>query len=198
TADGAPLDRGIEIVDFPICVRLYGDRFPFSESLPDGADVRFLAGTSGEWLTHEIETWDPKAGLAVIWVRIPILRGNDRQELKLYWGNPNAARRSFKNRVFDASNGFVTVWHFGDEQVDSTGQLEAIDTGTVKIAGPVGSARGFSSGNGINLGTAIEELPEGASPHTTEAWIRVEEPNATILAAPGASPMPQCFISPNT
>lgn len=181
TPDGAAIDPGAEIHDFPVCIRLFSDTFPFSECQRDGADLRFYSPSADCVLPHEIDLWDPQSGVAILWVRVPTIRGDERQELQVYWGNNNATSASSGKHVFDASNGFVTVWHFGDQLVDSAGSLQAKDTGTTQAEGPIGRARRFSSGRGLNLGTTIEDLPTGSSAHSTEAWIEVERPNSTIL-----------------
>ena len=80
TPEGVDLPASASLTDFPLLVRLHRDHFPFSEVSADGNDIRFSAG--GKPLPFEIEQWDPEAGAASIWVRIPLIRGNERQELK--------------------------------------------------------------------------------------------------------------------
>lgn len=182
TPSGVPIDADAAVREFPLCIRLYSDTFPFEQCQPDGADLRVHSPIDDRLLPYEIETWDPTHGFALLWVRVPVIRGNQRQELKLYWGKPGVAPESSGQQVFNASNGFVTVWHFADQVVDSTGLLQAADHGTKSAESPLGLARAFSNGQGIDAGKTITGLPAGAAPHTTEAWVRVDQPNATLLA----------------
>jgi len=181
TENGVSLKPQSEIEDFPLCIRLYADRFPFSECKPLGEDLRIYSPANDRILAYEIDTWAPNEGIAALWVRVPRIRSDERQELRLYWGNPDAKAESSGSQVFNAANGFVTVWHFGGELADSTGLLAARDTGTQPTQGVVGQARRFSSGHGIRIGTDIDHFPSAAHPHATEAWILVDRPNTTIL-----------------
>lgn len=181
TSDGVQIDGMEEIREFPLCIRLYADSFPFSECQPNGDDIRVYSPSNDSLLAYEIDAWDPKQGFAVLWVRVPKIRFDERQELQLYWGNPGAISESSGREVFNASNGFVTVWHLGETVVDSVGVLQANDTGTRATEGLVGGARRFASGKGICVGTDIANLTTGALPHTSEAWIRVDRPNSTVL-----------------
>ena len=165
---------------FPLLVRLHRDFFPFHQAQPDGRDLRF-ATPQGVELPHEIEQWDPAAGSASIWVRIPEIRGHSRQELRVCWGNPAANNTSNPTAVFSASNGFASVWHMTGPVTDVVGTLPSKDTGTKPTQGIVGAARGFSGGHGIFGGNRIPNYPSGASPHSSAAWVRAERPNVTIL-----------------
>ena len=75
------------VEDFPLLVRLDKDWFDFSQAQPGGADIRFFTA-EGKPLPYQIELWDAAEGTAAIWVRIPEIRGNARQEIKMHWGNP--------------------------------------------------------------------------------------------------------------
>ena len=182
TPDGANATAGTEVHEFPLCVRLYGDTFDFSQCQNDGNDLRFTLAETGTSLAYEIDTWDPKAGFAVLWVRIPTIRGNDRQEITLHWGNAAARPGSKGQSVFNESNGFASVWHLGETLADSTGAIESKDTGTRVTAGTLGQARLFSQNHGLSMGEKIEGLPIGSEPHTTEAWVMIDRPNSTIVA----------------
>ena len=92
TPEGADLPESAAVRDFPVLVRLHRDFFPFSEAAKDGRDIRFSSGE--EPLAFEVERWDVEAGTASIWVRVPEITGNDRQELAIHWGNPDAASAS--------------------------------------------------------------------------------------------------------
>jgi hypothetical protein len=179
TPEGAGLEEGAVVKDFPLLVRLNPDHFPFSEAAIDGRDIRFSSG--GNPLSHEIEEWDREAGQASIWVRIPEIQGNRQQELKLHWGNPQAQDASDGKSVFNNGNGYCGVWHMAPGTLDSTGQLDSKDTGTQASRGMVGPARYFPGGKGIFCGTEIQGLPSGQESHSTQLWFRSEVANAEML-----------------
>lgn len=180
TPGGADLPASASVKDFPLLVRLHRDHFPFSEAASGGSDIRFSAG--GRPLSYEIDEWDRKAGTASIWVRIPLIRGNERQEIKIHWGKPDAPNASDGKAVFNASNGYVGVWHLGGDVRDVTGNLESEDKGTTMAEGLVGAARHFPGKMGVFCGKEIEVLPAGGATHSTQAWFRPESSNGRVVA----------------
>jgi hypothetical protein len=180
TPEGAGLPASAVEKDFPLLVGLHKDFFDFSQAKADGADLRFST-SAGEPLAYQIEEWDAVRGTASIWVRIPIIKGNARQEIKLHWGKADAASVSDGKAVFSESNGYLSVFHLGHAVNDEVGTLEVKDTGTAVTAGIVGKARRFSGKAGLFGGDKIATYPTGASPHSSEAWIRASTPNTTIL-----------------
>lgn len=180
TSDGANLPASASEDGFPLLVRLHRDFFNFSQAKAQGEDIRFSTGT-GTPLAYQVEEWDAASGTAGIWVRIPNIKGNARQEVRLYWGKADAAGESSGAAVFNESNGFLSVWHMNDPVKDEVGTLESKDTGTTSSSGMIGKSRHFGAGKGINCGEHIATYPSGASPHSSEAWFRAEKPNATIL-----------------
>lgn len=178
TADGANLPAGAVERDFPVLLRLHRDFFDFRAAAPDGSDVRF-ATPSGQPLAHAIDEWDATAGVAAVWVRIPVIRGQEQQEVRMQWGR--AGDPSAAGAVFSRSNGFVSVWHLGASVQDAAGTLESKDTGTTVVPGVVGSARRFPGGKGVFGGERIPDYPAGGAAHSTEAWFRAEKPNTTLI-----------------
>jgi hypothetical protein len=180
TPEGADLPATASEDGFPLLVRLNKDFFDFSQAETNGEDIRF-ATSSGTPLAYEIDEWDAKAGTASVWVRIPNIKGNLRKEIKLYWGKADAVSESNGSAVFNASNGYLGVWHMNGPVKDVAGTLESKDTGTAPSPGMIGKGRRFDVGKGVNCGESITGLPAGASPHSSQAWVRAEKPNATVL-----------------
>jgi len=180
TSAGADLPAGARVEQFPLLVRLHRDFFDFSQAQPGGEDVRFVS-PDGVPLVHQIEEWNPSAGQASLWVRIPVIEGNSRQEIQMRWGNPRAVAPSGNRSVFDASNGYLGVWHMDPRGQDEVHGLKGKDTGTQPVQGLIGPARHFEAGQGISLGEQIAHFPTGSRPHTTEAWFRAKQPNSRIL-----------------
>ena len=181
TPDGANLPASASVENFPLLVRLNKDFFDFSQAQPGGADLRFST-SRGEPLAYQIEEWDTAKGVASVWVRVPKITGNARQEIKLHWGKPDEKSESDGKAVFNESNGYLSVWHMHDGNTDEVGNLKTVDTGTMSTTGIIGQARHFSGKKGIFGGDKIANFPTGSSPHTTEAWFRAEKPNARVIA----------------
>ncbi|HET6249503.1 MAG TPA: DUF2341 domain-containing protein [Tepidisphaeraceae bacterium] len=180
TPSGADLPAEALLRDFPVLVRLDRDFFDFAQAKSHGEDVRFST-PDGMPLAFQIDDWNAKDGSAAVWVRIPLLKGNDRQEIVMHWGNENANSESSGKAVFNDGNGYLSVWHMNDEAQDEVGTLQTKDTGTQPAAGIIGAARHFPGGAGIFGGDKIAKYPSGGDAHSTEAWFRAEKPNATII-----------------
>ncbi len=180
TPDGANLPATAAEENFPVLVRLHKDFFDFTQAKPAGEDLR-VSNAGGDPLPFEIEEWDAGKGVASIWVRIPSIKGNARQEIKLHWGNPAAASESSGKNVFNAASGYLGVFHMNGPVKDETGNLQTKDTGTTEAQGMIGAARHFPGGHGIFLGEMITTLPKGSSPNTTEVWFRPEVANGRVL-----------------
>lgn len=180
TPDGANLPASAVVESFPVLVRLDKDFFDFRQAKPNGEDLRFSSST-GERLAFQVEDWNAMQGVASVWVRVPKIRGNARQEIKLHWGNSTAVSESDANSVFNESNGYQSVWHMSDPVRDDAGALTTTDTGTTTTKGMIGRARHLSVGKGIFGGDKIPNYPKGAGSHSTEVWFRAEKPNATLI-----------------
>ncbi len=180
TPEGADFPAEASVVEFPVLVRLYKDFFDFRQAQPQGADLRFASST-GEPLAYQIEDWDSANGTARVWVRVPKITGNARQEIRVHWGNANAVSESDGKAVFNASNGYLSVWHMSDSVRDDVGSLTCTDTGTTATAGIIGAARHWPEGKGVFGGDKISTYPAGASAHSTELWFRAEQPNSTLI-----------------
>lgn len=89
-------------------VRLSGEFFDFRQAKAGGADLRFSSGT-GVALAYDVAAWDAFSGAATIWVRLPRVLGNTRQEVRLHWGNPGASTESSAAAVFNESNGYSAI-----------------------------------------------------------------------------------------
>ena len=140
----------------PIRVRLDGSILP-GEWEPTGASLRF-SDSSGRKLPYEIESWDPAARRAEVWVRLDTAnKGSEAHYLWLHWGRADAPERSDGSRVFDTAQGWVGVWHLsgGDPWKDATAN------GLRLVATSVERASGAISG-GVVLTPSSKLVAEGA------------------------------------
>ncbi len=180
TPEGADLQASAVVEGFPLLVRLRKDTFDFTKAQPHGEDVRFATG-AGVALAYEIEEWDAARGEASVWVRVPKITGNARQELRVFWGKADAKSESNGAAVFNEANGFASVLHLDAELKDAVGSLTLKDAGSTDAAGVVGKARHFVAGKGINCGEHITNFPFGDMAFTSEAWFRGEKAPSAIL-----------------
>lgn len=180
TPEGANLPATATEENFPLLVRLNRETFDFKQAKAGGADIRFSA--EGKPLAYQIEDWDVATGTASIWVRIPLIKGSARQEIKMHWGKPDAVSESNGKAVFNETNGFVSVLHMDDPLKDEVGSVEPNDKGTTTSPGMIGKGRRFDPGTGINCGEKLATLPMGSNPHSTSVWIKPEKSNVTPIA----------------
>ena len=182
TPEGANLPAGSTETNFPLLVRFNSSNFNFGQAQSDGRDIRFttLAGAS---LPYQIEQWDSVNGTAAVWVKIPTITGNARQEIKMYWGKAGVTSESSGAAVFNAANGYASVLHLNEAGTvtDSVGTVTATQTGTTQANGMIGQARNFSAGNGIHCGDNITAFAQGGTAHSTGAWFRASAVNCDIV-----------------
>jgi len=180
TPEGANLPSTASESGFPLLVRLNKVWFDFKQAKAKGEDIRFSTATNAA-LAYQVDEWDAANGRASIWVRIPTIKGNDRQEIRLHWGKADAVSESNGKAVFNETNDFLSVCHMNETVADEVGTLESKDTGTTPVAGMIGTARHFPGKRGVFCGDKIASYPSANNPHTTEAWFRAEQPNTTII-----------------
>jgi len=182
TPDGANLPASASEEGFPLLVRLHKDFFDFSSAQTKGQDIRF-ATPAGAALPYQIEQWDASKGTASIWVRIPKIKGDARQEILVRWGNGDAKSESNGKAVFDKSNGHLAVWHMnGPVTNDDLGAISSKDAGTTASEGMIGPARHFPGKKGVFCGDDIKTFPTGCQPHSSSVWFRGEKQNCRVLS----------------
>ena len=174
TASGANVTEDVE--NYPLAVLLDQSRFDFSQARADGADIRFF-DSAGKALPHAIELWDRESGSAAIWVLLDVVKGNSKdQSIVMKWGHPSAPDISDSKAVFKRENGFVGVWHLGEDGntnpdgYKDSSDHEAHGTGVGMIPGSRVDAR---IGKGAHL-----DNPRGQD---TARWIRVSGEKASAV-----------------
>lgn len=134
----------------PLLIRLDSAGFDFSAAREDGSDIRF-ATKAGLPLPFEIETWNRAEKSAAIWVRVPVVRGNDfGQCIRIYWGNPAAESESQSRAVFDTSFHFAGVWH-----------LNALGAGSPPVLEDASTAGNSAHAGEYPAGLALTPTPFG-------------------------------------
>ncbi len=108
---------GGELADYQVSFVLDGDNFDFALAEADGADLRVTEADRETLVPHWIETWDPVAERAVVWVRVAGVAAGGTRDLVLHVGNPAAA---------DASDGAATFLFYSSfEELAGAGGMNA-------------------------------------------------------------------------
>jgi hypothetical protein len=180
TPEGADLPTGLTVTNFPLLVRLDKNNFDFTQLQPDGRDLRFT-DADGIALSFQIENWQASEGTASVWVKIPLITGNSTQEIRMFWGNSGAANESNGKSVFNAENGYASVIHMDGPLRDSASSIVPTNSGTTVTTGMIGNCRRFIDDQGIHCGSTITSLPGRSGPFSTQAWVRPQTVNTTVL-----------------
>lgn len=101
-----------DVKDFPVAVTLTAKNFDFNQAKANGADIRFSNNNS--FLPHSIEWWDLMNKKALVWVKVPLIKGNNTtQVIYMHWGNDHANGEDHSTEIFSDKE-FVGVWHLNE------------------------------------------------------------------------------------
>jgi hypothetical protein len=162
------------ITAFPLLIRLTATNFAFAEARKNGADIRFLDSDGGN-LSYEIERWDAEHAVAEIWVLVPRITGNSRDNVILmYWGDQFSPAISFGPSVF---GGYSCVFHMSDDPNSAANQF-ADDSGQKNGGTLLTPTMGDLRDEGvIGRGLALD----GKSVVYTSLWLPAPQPIAISL-----------------
>ena len=170
-----------------VLVRLFDGNFQFAGAREDGSDLRFVAADGKTILPHQIESYDNLLNEAFVWVKLPEVKPDSKQDFNVYFGNADATipAATKATDAFDADT--VLDYHFAERAsapVDSTSNANKAET-----AGA--TAEGSLVSNGLRLlGTAPITIPNSTSLEwkqgqllTLSTWIKpsVLQSNAIIV-----------------
>ncbi|MDU3293561.1 MAG: DUF2341 domain-containing protein, partial [Pseudomonas aeruginosa] len=108
TPQGAAINESLGRL--PLLVRLHTGNFTFDGVNENGSDIRFVAADDKTVLRHQVESFDPLMGMALIWVDVPRVEGGQRQDIWMYYGNAKAPESGNGQSVFDPD--YTLVYHF--------------------------------------------------------------------------------------
>ena len=162
-----------DVQNFPVPVTLNAGNFNFNQARSDGADIRFSLEQDGSLLSYHIEHWARSNQSALVWVKVPLVRGTStNQTVFLHWGHDAASSTGDSRAVFDAGEGFVGVWHLGDE-------------GGMEAGGYQDATANDADGTGINLSRSSRvegRMGRGVwLRHAATQWIRIGGENRTLF-----------------
>lgn len=171
TQQGAAINERVGRV--PVLVRLHTGNFSFDGVKPNGADVRFVAADDKTVLSHHIESFDSLMGVAYIWVDVPELQGGARQDIWMYYGNPDAPAAD-SNQVFDAD--YAAVYHFdgapGATATDATAYANDSQNPVPGTTSGVIAQGAQFSGEPLVLPASPSLAISEGGPFTFSAWVR--------------------------
>jgi biopolymer transport protein ExbB len=174
TANGANIQENLS--EIPILIRLHSGNFNFANAKEDGSDLRFVSSEDLNLLKHHVERFDMIDEIALIWVKLPRLGGNDNQgHIWMYYGYGEAMGGQDAKSTYDA--GFGAVYHF-DEIEGTPKDSSAIGTPTSAFSGSLGLPAVIGLGLSLNGGgnrLALADNPALglASGFTFSAWVRI-------------------------
>jgi len=119
-------NSGENLTNYQVPIFLNSSNFNFSQAKADGSDLRF--SSRGKTLSYWIESWDPEAEEALIWVKIPSLPANKDTKLLMKYGDPEAEAVSNGDRTFEFFDDFE-----GDDLKGSLWNSESAGGGHVDV-----------------------------------------------------------------
>jgi biopolymer transport protein ExbB len=180
--------QGVEtketLSDTVVAVRLHLGNFDFGTAKPDGSDLRFVAADDKTELKHFVERFDSANGLAVVWVKVPVLAaGSPSQFVWFYHGNPNAPDTGSSKAVYD---GGTVAFNFSEadgivRDGGPNGITPAAMQTVIEQAGLLGASVVFQ-GDGMTLPDAPALQRAAGAPHTVSLWLRpaAQAPSAVL------------------
>ncbi|MCC5795222.1 MAG: DUF2341 domain-containing protein [Chromatiales bacterium] len=155
--------------------------------LQDGADLRFIAADDATRLAHHVELFDPAAGVAIVWVRLPEGDASipGASHFWMYYGNGQAASVEEPAAVFDPLQ--TLSFSFGEGSglpQDATGFQHHAEgmTGTQRAPGVIGQGLLMQVDSALRLPATPALTPGTQSGLTFATWIRlVDVPEQAVV-----------------
>ncbi len=169
-----------------LLVRLHTGNFTFDGVNENGSDIRFVSADDKTVLNHQIESFDPLMGMALIWVDVPRVEGGQRQDIWMYYGNPKAPATSNGQLAFDAD--YSLVYHFdgavGAPPRDASAYANhAQNTTAGSLDGVIGKAAQFA-GQPLLLPASPSLGLAASGAFTFSTWLKLDQtaPEQLLLA----------------
>ena len=162
---------------FPFALRLSEQTVAFSDLKEDGSDLR-VTGPDGKRVEHYVESIDPKAGLAVVWVKGQALDPRSSQTYHLYYGG-DAKSVANSAAVFDSSE--LLVLDFSDGAKDRTRNGNDV-VGTVATAPGFAGQSASLTGAPVRIAASTSLTATAGSPFTLMMWVKPAQAQNAVLA----------------
>ena len=170
-ATNAPLQ------DVPVLLRLHIGNFGyFADTLPDGGDIRFVAGDDTTPLPFYIDSYDQSLEMAMIWVKVPSLAPATSANIFMYYGNPEATSASDPAAIMSIND--VASFSFGEEPVRDNTEFAHNPVQNSAVLSPgavIGSGLAFAGAEFMQIAAspALAYVPEQGL--TLSSWVRLDE-----------------------
>lgn len=179
TANGANLSQNVE--DGVVLVRLHLGNFGyFSDTLPNGDDLRFVASDDLTPLPFNVESYDAATQIALVWVKAGTIAPQaSTQNFLMYYGNSKAPAGGAASQTYDKAQSLVL--HF-DNPAGAPKDKTAYGNQPSEYSALYDGASLIGGGARFD-GTGVVKIP--ASPSlsvqsekgwTFSAWVRLDQP----------------------
>jgi biopolymer transport protein ExbB len=184
-ASPAGADIKTELEQAQVLVRLHSGNFGyFLDVMPNGEDLRFVAGDDVTPLKYRIEKFDPINGLALVWVQLPKIVPGIRNTFWMYYGNAQAVPGEDQAGGFDGNT--VLAYGFNEagtmpSDLTAFGQTPEAFTAEPLAASLIGSGVHFA-GTGVLQVAATPALTiDPQSGWTWSAWLRIGQAQQSAM-----------------
>jgi biopolymer transport protein ExbB len=173
TVDAAAAGVQGEISDVPVLVRLHEGVFRMADALPEGADLRFVAGDDKTPLKYHIERYDDVFNIAYVWVHVPHVTAGKPGAIWMYYGNPRAVGEADARGTYDADQ--LAVYHFserGQPAADASGNGNAMTAVFASVdSGLVGGAARIQQ-SALALPVTLSQTLAQRGTATWSMWVK--------------------------
>ena len=187
SATGLPITNTVN--DAVVLLRLHLGNFTyFTDTLPNGADIRFVSGDDLTPLKYHIEYYDPVQQIGLIWVKIPrLVPGTNLEKIYMYYGNENAVPGEDIAATYSVND--VLVYHFDGVPGDKTayGNQPQSNSSLEAPTAAIGPGVEFAGQQNILIPStpSLRLIPDPGS--TVSLWLQMnaEQINATVFSYVG-------------
>jgi biopolymer transport protein ExbB len=188
-------EASLAAADVPVLLRLHAGNFGyFTDTLPDGADLRLMGGDDQTPLKFHIERYDPATGMGLIWARVPQLASGAPASAFLYYGNAQAPAGGDAAGTYDADQALVL--HFGETDGlprDATANANhAAESSAQALPGSlIGGGLRFTGGETLRVPGSASLAADPAKGLTVSLWLKPDAATSgTVLGfGNGAEPL---------
>ena len=165
------------LTDFPVLVVLNSSRISYSDTLDDGADIRFLDSDDSTILSHEIEIWN-ESGDSFVWVKVPLVENTTTDYIWMYYENSSIV--SDGQNVTGVWNDYGLVYHFNkdggiNDSTSNNNDVTSIDGSPSLVSGEIGGAWDFNgAGDRTHTTTDSSILDNTTGQYTWEFFVNVK------------------------
>ena len=181
------------VPDGVVLVRLHLGNFTyFTDTLPSGDDLRFVASDDQTPLPFSIESFDATNQVALIWVRVGAIQPQSANQMfYMYYGNSTAPAGSNAGQTYDKSQALVLQFDnpkglprdktaYGNHPTESGAAYEP--------ASIIGNGARFDGSGAIKVAAAPSLNLQATKGWTFSTWVRLDQPQQDAAIVEVADP----------